>query len=708
MRRCGLASTGFDSLLLHVVSERHCTGTSVSNPPDEVPSADASSYARAAPAREIRLSANAHPEIDGYRINRVVGQGGMSIVYLAEQVSLDRKVALKVMLAEALSDEVSRARFENEARTIARLQHPNIVGIHEVGRTVEGLPFYSMPYLPRGHLAQRKLQGDQPRVVAIVRSLLQALDYAHVRGVVHRDVKAENVLFDEAERPMLADFGIALRRGSNPRLTNAGLAVGSTAYMPPEQARGTEVDRRADLYSIGVLTWEMLTGRLPFNAADALSMALKHVQDPIPRLPAVLKHWQGFIDRTMAKRPEDRYASAQDMLLALDQLEARAGKGFVAVEVPAIIATDQAPMPRAGWKPWALAAAALVALGIAAFRFFPAEDDVIRARAATVAGNAATEGLPSPDADARTGLMTGMSEGDTEGLAAYLANAAQQMRDGHLLSPPNANAWDSLDAAWRVNATHPQTQQLTAQLFDALGEASDRALRAGDAAVARTAFERARQLDSRRGGEGSAIALLRKRLDAALDTRLQVLLGKRDMPAARQLLADTRWLGLDPLRNRALQARVDVADKNAPPAIASTVVKAAPAGPPAPVATIAVSRADYARFANGTGRAAAECGKGLFGRKRSWNNTGNDRRPVVCVSASDAQAYAAWLGAQDRHRYRLPSAGEVRAQPTTPVSGWLTLCANRECSQRMASGKQRALDADRGFEDVGIRLVRAD
>jgi len=655
------------------------------------------------------LSANAHPEVDGYRITRVIGQGGMSIVYLAEQVSLDRKVALKIMLAEALADEVSRARFENEARTIARLQHPNIVGIHEVGRTAEGLPFYSMPFLPRGHLAQRKLQGDQPRVIAIIRSLLQALDYAHVRGVVHRDVKAENVLFDDAERPMLADFGIALRRGSNPRLTNAGLAVGSTAYMPPEQARGAEVDRRVDLYSIGVLTWEMLTGRLPYNAADALSMALKHVQDPIPRLPATLKHWQGFIDRAMAKRPEDRFASAQDMLLALDQLEARAGKGFVAVEVPAAIEADPAAKQARNWKPWILAAAVVAALGIAAFRFFPVEDDVIRANPAAVATSSDANGLPSPETDARTGLMTGISEGGTEGLAAYLANAGQQMRDGHLLSPANANAWDSLDAAWRVNATHPQTQQVTAQLFDALAEAADRALRAGDVAFSRTAFERASQLDSRRGGEGSAIALLRKRLDAALDTRLQALLAKRDASAARQLLADTRWLGLDPLRNRALQARVDVAGKSAPPATAATtVVAAAPAAPPAPVATIAVTRADYARFANGTGRAPAECGKGVFGRKRSWNNTGSDRRPVVCVSASDAQAYAAWLGAQDQHRYRLPSAGEVRAQPTTPVSGWLTLCANRQCSERMASGKARALDAGRGFEDVGIRLVRAD
>ena len=154
------------------------------------------------------------PRIRGLRLLREIGQGGMSTVYLAEQISLGRKVALKVMLPEALTDEVSRRRFENEARTIARLDHPNIVGIYEVGRTADDLPYYAMPYLARGHLGQRisRQDGrtkDQSRVIATLRSLLEALDYAHVRGVVHRDDKAENVLFDDAERPQLADFGIA-------------------------------------------------------------------------------------------------------------------------------------------------------------------------------------------------------------------------------------------------------------------------------------------------------------------------------------------------------------------------------------------------------------------------------------------------------------------------------------------------------------------
>src|SRR5690606_25818448 len=136
------------------------------------------------------------PEITGYALVRAIGHGGMSTVYLGEQVSLSRQVAIKVMLPEALADEVSRRRFENEARTIARLEHPHIVGIHEVGRTRDGLPYYSMPHLTRGHLGQRIGEHpggmDQARVREILHALLSALGYAHARGTIHRDVKAEN------------------------------------------------------------------------------------------------------------------------------------------------------------------------------------------------------------------------------------------------------------------------------------------------------------------------------------------------------------------------------------------------------------------------------------------------------------------------------------------------------------------------------------
>src|SRR4249919_284905 len=307
------------------------------------------------------------PEISGYKLLRVLGNGGMSTVYLGRQVSLGREVAIKVMLPEALADEVSRRRFENEARTIARLEHPHIVGIFAIGRTADGLPYYAMPFLAHGHLGQRDFDQDgqesgHARVRAILHALLAALDYAHARGVVHRDVKAENVLFDEAERPLLADFGIALRR-FGPRVTTAGMAVGSTAYMAPEQARGEEVDSRADLYSVGVLAWEMLTGQLPYMAGDALSMAVMHAQDPIPRLPRSLRHWQRFLDKALAKSPANRYRSARQMREALDRVPRRSGQPVALAQAKAYVAFDRIRhWPKTAWLVVLLAVAATAGL----------------------------------------------------------------------------------------------------------------------------------------------------------------------------------------------------------------------------------------------------------------------------------------------------------------------------------------------------------
>jgi hypothetical protein len=292
--------------------------------------------------------------------------------------------------------------------------------------------------------------------------------------------------------------------------------------------------------------------------------------------------------------------------------------------------------------------------------------------------------------------------------AAYVANANQQIAHGQLLTPANANAWNSWDAAWRINATHHDVQLLTARLFDALAEAATTTLSRSDATAAKAFFDRARQLDARRGGDGSAIALLRKRLDTALGTQLDRLIAKRDRNGANALLASSTWASDDPARRRAWQARIDAL---AMPLPTSTVVATAvPVPPPAPVEILTVTRADYARFADATGRAATDCGRaGLFGGKRTWRTAGGrrgDTRPVACVSAADAQAYAGWLGSQGRGQHRLPSAGELRTQPLLPIAGWTTLCADASCSSRIASGKPRALDAGRGYPDVGIRLVR--
>jgi formylglycine-generating enzyme required for sulfatase activity len=262
-------------------------------------------------------------DIPGYRFERWLGRGGMADVYLATQLSLGRSVAIKVLATERTPSDQVIARFEQEARIIARLDHPHIVGIFDVGRTPAGLLYYTMPYMPHGDLAARDFMRDQAGVVDVVRALCQALAYAHEQGVVHRDVKPENVLYDQLGNPRLADFGIAFTNPMNTRVTKEGSTLGSVAYMSPEQARGRPVDRRSDIYSLGVVCYECLTGKLPFSGQDSMSMALAHVEQPVPRLPSARRHWQWLIDRAMAKKPEDRFQTAQEMLDALDSLNRR-------------------------------------------------------------------------------------------------------------------------------------------------------------------------------------------------------------------------------------------------------------------------------------------------------------------------------------------------------------------------------------------------
>jgi hypothetical protein len=173
-----------------------------------------------------------------------------------------------------------------------------------------------------------------------------------------------------------------------------------------------------------------------------------------------------------------------------------------------------------------------------------------------------------------------------------------------------------------------------------------------------------------------------------------------DRGAAQALLASTTWLDLPPARRQALQATVSKLD-------ATAAAKPSTARGNGATPLLAVTRAEYARFAQATGRKPADCGRsGLFGPRLQWSKVGSDGAPVTCVSAADAEAYAAWRGAREHRRYRLPTAGELRPAPATPVSAWSTLCADAGCRRRHVSGKPRALAADRGYTDVGIRLAR--
>ncbi|MCK7597335.1 SUMF1/EgtB/PvdO family nonheme iron enzyme [Microbulbifer sp. CAU 1566] len=270
---------------------------------------------------EVVSSGAASLEIPGYQILKKINQGGMSTVYLATQRSMGRQVALKVMSPVLNADPIFSERFQREANIVGQLSHPNIVAIHDIGR-YRSLNYIAMDYLPGGSVADALTKGaiEPLEALHITRQIAMALDHASNKGYVHRDLKPENILFREDGSAVLTDFGVARAVARTTRMTNTGMVVGTPHYMSPEQARGAAVDGRADLYSLGVVFYEMLTSAVPFQAEEAVAIAIKHLTDPIPRLPARHSLYQGLIERFLAKDPEHRFQRGLDVVDAIDQL----------------------------------------------------------------------------------------------------------------------------------------------------------------------------------------------------------------------------------------------------------------------------------------------------------------------------------------------------------------------------------------------------
>lgn len=260
-----------------------------------------------------------------YKLEAELGRGGMSVVYRARDLRLNRAVAIKVLPPELAHDAAVGSRFTREAQTSAQLAHPNIVPIYDVGER-DDIAYFVMALVSGGNLAAR-IERQPVRPIDEVRRVLSeiadALSYAHLRGVIHRDVKSDNILIDgETGRAMVTDFGIARAVESGNRLTLTGIAVGTPAYMSPEQALGErDLDGRSDVYSLGVLGYQMLTGRMPFTASNSMALLLKHVNErpkPISELrPEAPKSLCDVIERALQKTPADRWATAAAMRDAL-------------------------------------------------------------------------------------------------------------------------------------------------------------------------------------------------------------------------------------------------------------------------------------------------------------------------------------------------------------------------------------------------------
>ncbi len=263
-------------------------------------------------------------KIGRYIIKSELGRGGMASVYLARDPRFKRDVAIKVIPPQFLDDQVFRARFEREAQAIASLEHPAIVPVYDYGDE-NGQPYLVMRYMPGGSLAERMKKGvySLPDTAHIIARLASALDQVHHQGIIHRDLKPANILFDQYDEAYLSDFGIAYLAEAAATLTGDAI-IGTPAYMSPEQAQGGVIDKRSDIYALGVIVFQMLSGKQPFQATTPMGVVMKHITEPVPSLQNINASFPPGIDavisKAMAKNREQRYASGQELVNDLQKI----------------------------------------------------------------------------------------------------------------------------------------------------------------------------------------------------------------------------------------------------------------------------------------------------------------------------------------------------------------------------------------------------
>ena len=255
--------------------------------------------------------------VSGYTVVHPIGQGGQATVYLAEREHDGLRVALKVLDRRLRNDKVFLERFVREYKLLSKLEIEHVARIYDQG--FAGTQAYiAMEFLPSGTLATRIHEGLSTRAaLRLTLQIAKALDAIHARGIVHRDLKPSNILFRADGRPVIVDFGLAKDLGANSTLTIAGKLLATPRYMSPEQCLGKEVDTRSDIYSLGVVVYEMLSGKKIYDSANPAELVRLHINEPAPRLAEALSVHQPFLDRMLAKAPEERFQSAAEVCEAL-------------------------------------------------------------------------------------------------------------------------------------------------------------------------------------------------------------------------------------------------------------------------------------------------------------------------------------------------------------------------------------------------------
>jgi serine/threonine protein kinase len=265
-------------------------------------------------------------EIGPYTADRLIGQGGFAWVFAGHQTADQASVALKVLKPRYAGDQQFETRFRNEARVASELRHPNIVRILDIGKAAD-ITYFAMNLYPDS-LASRLAQGvpiPEPDLLRIARDVTSALAFAHAGGIIHRDIKVDNILLTADGTAVIADFGIARAVSGYATATGVNMTIGTPHYVSPEQAQGRPLDGRSDLYALGVTLYKAATGELPFRSNDWFELARMHVEDPPEpprkRRPDLSRRVERIILKCLAKHPDDRYASADDLLRELGAVE---------------------------------------------------------------------------------------------------------------------------------------------------------------------------------------------------------------------------------------------------------------------------------------------------------------------------------------------------------------------------------------------------
>ena len=352
-----------------------------------------------------------------YRVESLIGTGGFAWVYKAYDPELEIPVALKVLKPHYAGDEKIEQRFRREASTAARLRHPNVIKIYAVG-IEDGAVYFAMDYLPTGLADRLEVMSTlpEPLLVRMGIDVASALGYAHREGVIHRDIKVDNILFDDHGNAIVADFGIARAVQGYVGQTSTGMVVGTPQYFSPEQARALPLDGRADIYSLGVTLFRAATGKLPFEGDDWYDIARQHVEERPPRpraLNAALsRETERIILRCLAKSPEDRYPTgeslAEDLTAALEQLGV--STTVKRASLPAAVTTESPSLlPRLGWRqrPYATLAVAGIALAGTLSAFALLRPDAEAVPPATGVGRGSVvPGPGGPDSASTAGPLT--------------------------------------------------------------------------------------------------------------------------------------------------------------------------------------------------------------------------------------------------------------------------------------------------------------